>query len=173
MRSSTRIRLCWTIQLLAAALALAACGGSTSTGSATAPAAQRASNDARAGAAAPATHDVITSGAVTQRPVKGTGGNAINDDNPGTADISGVHAHASTQSNPCTLVSKAEAEAIVAAPIADPREAPLGPTCIYQLLDAKSAVTLAVETVDFVKIKPQIHNLTRTAIAGRTAYCGY
>ena len=48
---------------------------------------------------------------------------------------------------PCNLVSKAQAGAIVGAPLQDPLEAPQGPTCIYRSQDGKRFVTLAVQSV--------------------------
>ena len=70
------------------------------------------------------------------------------------------------------LVSKSEAQAIVGGPVATPQEAPLGPTCIYQPLGAKSFITLAVESLDFAKTRSQVHHLIRVTVRGRTAYCG-
>jgi len=103
--------------------------------------------------------------------MRGTGGGAVNDDNPGKSD-SGRGQATAGQTYPCKLVSKAEAQAIIGEPIATPQEAPLGPTCIYQPLGAKSFITLAVETVDFAKTKSQIRHLSRVMVRGRTAYCG-
>jgi hypothetical protein len=103
------------------------------------------------------------------RPQRGTGGSEINDDNPGRADSGNG---AATGLNPCKLVSKAEAQAIVGGPIATPQEAPLGPTCIYAQHGGKSQITVAVESVEFSKIRPEIHDTIRAVVAGRTAYCG-
>jgi hypothetical protein len=101
--------------------------------------------------------------------MKETGGKATNDDNPGRADSGQSKA---SGANPCALVSRVEAQAIIGKPIATPQEAPLGPTCIYQRLDAGSTVTIDVESVDFAKLRSLIRNRARVAVAGRTAYCG-
>lgn len=153
-----------------AALLIAACGGSSTTHStATAPTGQSASAEPGAHTTAQLHRDAVSSGVHTQRPLRHTGGSEINDDNPGRADSGNGTA---TGQSPCVLVSKAQAQAIVGGPIATPQEAPLGPTCIYQPLGAKSLITLAVETVDFAKTRSQIRHLTRLTVGGRTAYCG-
>ncbi len=163
-----RALLAYATLFAAAALLIAACGGSSSTHTATASDGQSA-----AGKSAHSTawlhRDVVSDGAITQRPMRGTGGRAINDDNPGRADSGGGRA---TGQNPCALVPRAEAQAIVGRPIDAPVEAPLGPTCIYRSPGAKTLITLAVESVDFPKIRSQIRNRTRIEVGGRTAYCG-
>ena len=163
-------KLLSVIQFAAAALLIAACGGSSSTRSATAAAGHSAPNEPGPGTTTQTQRDFVTHGVITQRPVPGTGGNEINDDNRGRAGSGSQPA--AGQSNPCTLVSKAEAQAIVRRPIATPQEAPLGPTCIYQPVGAKNFVTLAVESIDFARIRPHIRNLTRVDVRGRTAHCG-
>lgn len=178
----TRFRPCakplCAIGLSAAALLIAACGGSSSTRSATTPivhSAATTSQSATASKSIPyadtkAGRDVVSTGVVTHRPLNGTGGGEINDDNPGRADTGG---HSATgRSDPCTLVSRAQAQAIVGKPIGAPVDAPLGPTCIYQPAGAKSFITVAVESIDFSTIKPLIHNRTQSTIDGRAAYCG-
>ena len=168
-------KLLCVIQLAAGALLIAACGGSSSTRSEIVPARQSAPNEPRPHATAQAHRDLVTHGAIVQRPVPGTGAKEINDDNPGAADsgseVAGQRPPAG-QSNPCTLVSKAEAQAIVGRPMATPQEAPLGPTCIYQPVGAKNFVALAIESTDFTKVMPQVRNRTRVDVRGRTAYCG-
>ena len=73
---------------------------------------------------------------------------------------------------PCNLVSKAQARAIMGAPIGEPIEAPLGPTCIYRSQDRKTFVTLAVPAVRFADVKRQIrHKREPVKIGHRTAYC--
>lgn len=164
----------------AMALVLGACGGSSSsqTPSTSSRDAATASSHEDAGvgvgASASSAHpDAVSVGGRAQRPLRGTGGDEINDDNPGRAD-SGANtttARAIAAQNPCTLVSRAEAEAIVGGPIAAPQEAPLGPTCIYQPQGAEATVTLAVEAMDFAKLGSHVHNTTRARVAGHAAYC--
>ena len=73
---------------------------------------------------------------------------------------------------PCNLVSKAQAGAIVGAPLQDPLEAPQGPTCIYRSQDGKRFVTLAVQSVPFAKLKRQMHKRQQVAVSNKTAFCG-
>jgi hypothetical protein len=72
---------------------------------------------------------------------------------------------------PCNLVTPKEAAAIVG-PIRAPIEGPQGPTCIYRSRSGASFVTLAVQSVDFAKLRPQIQHTARTRISSRTGYCG-
>src|SRR3954447_21966678 len=72
---------------------------------------------------------------------------------------------------PCNLVTKAQARAIVGAPMSEPIEAPLGPTCIYRTQDRKTFVTVAVPSLRFSKLKRQIHEREPVKIGHRTAYC--
>jgi hypothetical protein len=153
-------RLLWAASAVAAALLIAACGSSSSSTTAT---------TGSAVATGAAHTDAVTNGVVVHRPAPGTGGAAVNDDNPGQAD-SGKRGPSA--SDPCTLVSKAEAQAIVGGSIATPQEAPLGPTCIYQPEGAKTQVTLTVESLDFAQIRAQLHDRRRVRIGGRIAYCG-
>jgi hypothetical protein len=166
-------RVLGVILPMAAAMFIAACGGSSSTRSTTAPGTQSAASEGAAVAAAKAHRDVVINGAVAQRPFRGTGGGEINDDNPGNADSPNTNVRpAHPQSDPCMLVSRAEAQAILGRPIDSPVEAPLGPTCIYQAMGAKSFITLAVESIDFARIKPHIRARAQFNVSGRTAYCG-
>lgn len=120
--------------------------------------------------------DVVTHGNPTHRPVHGTGGASHNDDNPGAADTGGPVAHngqpVAGQVNPCALVSKSEAQSIVGGQLDVPLEAPLGPTCIYQRAGNRSAVTLAVESINFSQVKQHITHTKQVVVQGRPAYCG-
>jgi hypothetical protein len=69
-------------------------------------------------------------------------------------------------------VTKAQAGAIVGAPLQDPLEAPQGPTCIYRSRDGKRFVTLAVQPVAFSKLKRQMHQRRQVAVSNKTAFCG-
>ncbi len=160
--------LCVIPLVLAAAL-LAACGSSSSTPSATTSTAQTAAIRSRAHRTTQAHPEPVTNGVLTQRPRHGTGGAEINDDNPGRADVGGQPA---AGRDPCTLVSKAQAQAIVGKPIDTPMEAPLGPTCIYRPVGAKSFITVTVESANFAALSAHIHNRTRLDVSGHTAYCG-
>jgi hypothetical protein len=116
--------------------------------------------------------DLVTSGVVTQRAAPGTGGDSANDDNPTRADV-GSNDGDSGEVKPCKLVTQAQAQAIVGHPIGAPQEAPLGPTCIFQSKGSASAITLAVESIDFVSIRAHMRGRRRVEVAGHRAYCGY
>jgi len=168
-RYHLQVRHYFTILFVAAALLISGCGSSSPTRSAASTSGQSASSEAVAHKTPRVNRDVVTRGVVTHRPMAGTGGGEINDDNPGSADSGRGKV---TGQNPCTFVSKAQAQAIVGRPIDALVEAPLGPTCIYQSPGAKSAITLTVESIDLTKIQPHIRNRRRVKVEGRTAWCG-
>jgi hypothetical protein len=171
-RFGSAVNLLCAIQLLAAALLIAACGGSSSR-SATAPGTPNAANQPSLAGAAKSAHDPVSNGVVTHHPFPGTGGGQVNDDNP--ADVPSAAdtnvRRAPGPRDPCTLVSTAEAQGILGRPIVTPIEAPLGPTCIYRPAGAGNLVTLTVGSSDFAKVKPHLHNRTEQIIDGRPAYC--
>jgi hypothetical protein len=188
------------VALCVAALALAACGGMsslTSHGSSTtaagsspnrqaaasspsgsssgAPAGASTGKSGAAGGAprssgAVQSHDAILQGKVIQRAAPGTGSGTKNDDNGYRADP--ASSNASAQINPCALVPRSAAESIIGQPVARPRVAPLGPTCIYQVPKTRQTITLTVELADFSKIRPHLHGVKRVHVGGQTAYCG-
>ncbi len=181
-------RLCCAAAFALLAPSLAACGGAStpaSTSSATRNAtsvqsasAQAAGTGATSGATADsgsphlqgaAGRDTVSRGNPVRRPSRGTGGDEINDDNPGRADSGNGSA---TGPDPCKLVTRAQAQAILGAPIAAPTEAPLGPTCIYESRGRGQQITLDIEVLDFVKIRSKIHDTIRAVVANRVAYCG-
>ena len=71
---------------------------------------------------------------------------------------------------PCGLVSRSQASAIVGERVSTPRSAAQGPTCIYR--SRKSFVTVAVQTLDFAKLKPRLGRPQRVNVSSRTGYCG-
>jgi hypothetical protein len=111
----------------------------------------------------------ITRGNRTHRPAPGTGGKAINDDNPAGKASEADSGHLGP-ANPC-LVSRSQAERFTGTGVAAPKVAPLGPTCVYTAKGGQ-VVTLAVEQTVFAKLKPHIHKLTGYRIGGTRAYCG-
>jgi hypothetical protein len=161
---------------LAAALLLAACGGSSSSSSTSPSASSAQAHIASAGVQAArkvgpiprfvgaAAHDVrvTPTGPVKARPPQ-----------PGTIDDE-VNASGAKTLNPCTLVSRSEAQAIVGKAVGKPVDAPQGPTCIYTPKGAKSLITLSVEATDFSKVQPQSQLRDRMSVKvhGHTAYCG-
>jgi hypothetical protein len=73
-------------------------------------------------------------------------------------------------SAPCSLVSRAQAQAIVGGQITKPLEAPLGPTCIYRY--GKHQVTLAVQPVDLKTLKRGLAKPQSVTVAKRDGVCG-
>lgn len=160
--AALRVPLACAATALAAAV-LASCGGSTPSGHPPAPSAA-----ARALYANAVERDAVAHGAAPREPAPGTGGNAENDDNPGSADEDRRGGGA----EPCELVSRAEAEAITGAAVVSVHTAPLGPTCIYVTRGSAATITLAVEAVDAAKVLPLMQQRKRVAVGGRSAYCG-
>jgi hypothetical protein len=80
--------------------------------------------------------------------------------------------HPAGRFSPCNLVTPKQAQAILGAPLQDPIEAAQGPTCIYRSKDGRSFVTLAVQSMDFAKVKPRLRLPRRVTVGERTAYCG-
>jgi hypothetical protein len=73
--------------------------------------------------------------------------------------------------NPCSLVTRAEAGAILGRPIVGLHQAPQGPTCIYEARKAKGLVTMAIELTPFDPKQQPAKNVTRVTLRGHHAYC--
>jgi hypothetical protein len=73
--------------------------------------------------------------------------------------------------SPCSLVSTPQAKAIVGSPVTV-LEAPQGPTCIYRGRAADDYVTVAVQTVQFDKLRQELRAIKRLQVGGRRAVCG-
>jgi hypothetical protein len=73
---------------------------------------------------------------------------------------------------PCALVTRAQAQALIGAPILQPLQALQGPTCIYRSRSGTRFVTLAVQTADIRALRSRLRHPRRIAIASRTGYCG-
>ncbi|HSS56488.1 MAG TPA: hypothetical protein VLK59_00665 [Solirubrobacteraceae bacterium] len=158
------------IALLLMAALLAACGGQSK------PAAVPGSPERPLVAQTP--QDALTSGRLNEATpaAKGTaaeGAKPKADAQPGYQKL--VERQGSkprSRFTPCNLVTKAQAGAIVGAPLQDPLEAPQGPTCIYRSKDGKRFVTLAVQSVPFSKLKHRMHKRQQVAVSNKTAFCG-
>ena len=72
---------------------------------------------------------------------------------------------------PCNLVTRAQARAILGAPVLAPVEAGQGPTCIYRTREG-GFVSVAVQRTPFERIEPRLRQRRRVDVAGRAAYCG-
>ena len=79
---------------------------------------------------------------------------------------------AATRFTPCSLVTRAQARAILGQPVMLPSEAPQGPTCIYRATKGKGFVTLAVQPVSFAKAKRNLEKPTKVDLGSRTGVCG-
>ena len=77
-----------------------------------------------------------------------------------------------TRFTPCSLVTQAEARAIVGEPVREPVEAPQGPTCVYRTEKGSEMITLAVQAADFKRAKGRLQQPTRVGIHSRTGVCG-
>lgn len=167
---------------VAAALLLGACGGSSSP----------SSSSSAAAAASPASHPGSGTNAIGRSQVEAArkvlpisrylGSDQVrsSSNHPvkartqvGMIDDE-VSATGAKTLDPCSLVSRAQAQAILGKPVGQPVDAPQGPTCIYTPQGAKSLVTVAVVATDFSKIQPQAHLRDRMSVtvSGRAAYCG-
>jgi hypothetical protein len=80
--------------------------------------------------------------------------------------------HPERRFTPCDLVTKAQARAILRAPLQDLMEAPQGPTCIYRSQDGERFVTVAVQSSRFGQLKRQLSDRRSVDVSGRTGYCG-
>ena len=73
---------------------------------------------------------------------------------------------------PCSLVSRAQAAAIVDEKIAKPQEAKLGPTCIYRYGDQNKMVTLAVQTRPTKALAREIGKSDAIKVSRKSGFCG-
>jgi hypothetical protein len=164
---------------VAAALLLTACGGSSSSSTASSSPASSA-NAHIASAKVQAAHEVapipqFVGASARDVHVTATGPVKARPPQPGTIDDE-VNASGAKTLDPCTLVSRSEAQAIVGKSIGKPVDAPQGPTCIYTptTRGGKGLITLAVQATDFSKVQPQsqLRNRMSVKVHGHTAYCG-
>ncbi len=76
------------------------------------------------------------------------------------------------RSNPCALVTKAQAQAVLGTRLLDPLVAPQGPTCIFRDRSGQSFATISFQPVAFDRLRRQTHRLKAVDVADRKAYCG-
>jgi hypothetical protein len=151
----------------AAALLLGACGGSSSTGDSSSVNIHTPIQVARSTPPIPQPRGAAGAVIATPKhPVKAR-------EPAGTVDDE-VNSSGAKPLNPCALVSRGEAQAILHKPVGKLVSAPQGPTCIYSPRRSKSVITLAVESLKFSKIKPQaqLQDRMSVTVSGHTAYCG-
>lgn len=108
---------------------------------------------------------------IGQRPKSGSGARAARNPSASRGERKQKTLPASAK-RPCSLVTRAQAQAIIGSPILEPLEAPQGPSCIYQTKAGRPYVTLAVQRVEFSELKTQLRDSRRVDVPGGTAYCG-
>jgi hypothetical protein len=155
---------------VAAALLFGACGSSSSSSSSSSTA-HVADAHVQAAHKVPPIPQFV--GAAAHVHVASTGPVKARPPQPGTIDDE-VNASGAKTLDPCTLVSRSEAQTILRKPVAKPVDAPQGPTCIYAANGGKRQITLAVQATDFSKVQPQSQLRDRMSVTvhGHTAYCG-
>ena len=87
------------------------------------------------------------------------------------ASGSGAEAISRRAQQPCDLVSRAEASAIVKQSMLKPVTASQGPTCIYQTREGKRLFSVAVQSVDFKTVRKQLRGPQRMSVAKQPGYC--
>ena len=91
---------------------------------------------------------------------------------PGAQAAAAVPAAAPSHLEPCSLVSRARAAAIIGEAVRRPTETTQGPTCVYRTVKGKATVTVGVQSMDFQPVRKQMHGVRKIRVGGRTAYCG-
>src|SRR3954471_4921926 len=71
---------------------------------------------------------------------------------------------------PCSLVPRNEASAILGAPV-QVTTGEQGPTCIYETAGSKRVMTLVVERISLPSLRNHASAATRVAVAGRAGWC--
>jgi hypothetical protein len=156
----------------ATALLLVAAGGLTACGSSrdTAPEQPAAAPPART--APTVSTPARTSGSVvasTRKDPVASAPRTVHAAKPTKADRS--ETDTSTAGDPCRLVTRSEARAIVGGRVAAPQTAPLGPTCIYRAARAQSSVTLSVMRMNVASATKRDRSVIQASVAGHRAYC--
>jgi hypothetical protein len=157
---------CALATIAAGALLLGACGGSTS--STTSNVADQPVQTARRVTPVP---KPLGAGADI---VSASHGGPVKARKPGGSIDDEVNASGAITINPCTLVTRAQAQAILGKPIGQPVSAPQGPTCIYKARGTTRVITLAVESLKFSTVAPQsqLRDRLSVTVSGHRAYCG-
>jgi hypothetical protein len=144
------VRSLCLIAVVSAATLMAACGGSEQS--------SKSTTRSEGAVKQPSTNE-----GQGQTPGKAPGYQAL---------VAGQKGHARSKFTPCNLVTQKQAASIVGGPMRAPVEAPQGPTCVYRSQDGNRFITVALQNVEFAKIKRQIQRPSRVSVSSRTAYCG-
>ena len=74
--------------------------------------------------------------------------------------------------HPCSLVTTTEAQSALGRQIAQPIEAPQGPTCIFRLTSGTIAATIAVEDAPLTRYLDRMQGSKSAVLAKHLTYCG-
>ncbi|MGO9961597.1 MAG: hypothetical protein ACLP50_37430 [Solirubrobacteraceae bacterium] len=173
---------------LSAAATLAGCAASASTSTESAvlaSAATRAPTEARNSVGHRRFTDPVSSHRIVQRahqtpmvaepgipgprPATGPSGHHILVGGSGATD---VPPPAAAPLNPCRLVDRARARAILGGELVAEREAPLGPTCLFETRHPAQDITMTIELALFHRTVHELHRAASVAIGGFHAACG-
>jgi hypothetical protein len=75
-------------------------------------------------------------------------------------------------SDPCRLLSRSTVQRVVGESFESPREAPQGPTCIYERRNGGEFITVAVSALDLAAVKRSAGARGAVEVADRSAFCG-
>ncbi len=149
--------------LVAAALALTACGGGDDP---VATGGGETSDHALGGPKNPIAASTPDAQALEKAREKGH----FNESEPPRED--GQPAVAETAGpGPCELVPTATVRTILGGPVAKPTEAPQGPTCIYRTRSGKGFLTVSLATIGADRTRAQIKGIPAVSVSGRKGYC--
>ena len=158
-----RLRLLALAVLAGTAIGAAACGGSSAPPAAPGSPERPLAGTTRSVGGVPASGHSNEAAASSSRKGSEPGYDAL---------LKSQSKHPLSRFTPCNLVTRKQAAAILGAPMLDPVEAAQGPTCVYRSKNGRSFVTLAVQSLDFGRIRPHLRLSKRVTVGGRTAYCG-
>jgi hypothetical protein len=182
----TITKLASVVTVCATTLAVVGCGGSSQSGSASSAANQpkvraqhpavssQASNlDTGQFQARPAPNSTSVGANRKDQPAHHKGGAKVQEGQTNSLLSGDDHnPPGASGSNPCKLVSVAQARTILGGTVIGSSEAPLGPTCVYKLSHSKSSITVAVEQANLSQVATHMVKRQQTTVRGRHGYCG-
>lgn len=175
IQHTTAVRASQVLVVLSLALVLPACGNdvpSSPPGSADNPVVATQPSQSPAKSSGSSTSAEPARGLETKKP-GAPGTDSAESQGPGyQALVDRQSSKPRSRFTPCDLVTRAEAAAIAKKAVQVPVEAPQGPTCIFRTDAGSQLATVAVQTVGFRKLRPQIRKRAKVSVSGATAYCG-
>lgn len=92
---------------------------------------------------------------------------------PESGRVSETTTRAPKQVPVCSLVTRSEAQKILARSLRRPLEAPQGPTCIYRAQSTgRNLATVAVQAASIAQLRRQMRHAHTVHVGRRVAYCG-